>query len=166
MASGKTPKTSKWNELVAMASDHAGFAYKSALIPKLEEQGYEITDLGVFSEEPADYPDLAAKMAEALRSGRARRGILICGSGVGVSVAANKFSGIRAGICHDCYSAHQGVSHDDINVLCLGSRVLGFELAWEIIKTFLKARFGGKERHKRRLEKLDAIERANMKNNE
>lgn len=148
---------------IALACDHAGFAYKEILIPGLRNEGHRVFDLGVFSDEPVDYPDIAEKMAEAIRKGRAQRGILICGSGVGVSVAANKFSGIRAGVCHDCYSARQGVEHDDINVLCMGSRVIGIELAREILNAFIQARFEEKERYRRRVEKVRRIERKNMK---
>jgi ribose 5-phosphate isomerase B len=148
---------------IAVASDHAGFRLKEQIIPVLEADGHEILDLGTNSESPVDYPDFARKIAMAILSGEAERGIFICGSGVGASVAANKFKGIRAGLCHDTYSAHQGVEHDDMNLLCLGSRVIGPELAFELIRAFLSAEFSEAERHKRRLQKLAAIEDENMK---
>jgi len=148
---------------IALASDHAGFSYKGKLLVILRKKGYSVEDLGVFSEEASDYPDIAQKMAEMLSKGDILRGILICGSGVGVCVAVNKFFGIGAGVCHDCYSARQAVEHDDIKVLCLGSRVLGFELMQEIAFAFLNARFSGEDRHKRRLAKLRSIERSSMK---
>lgn len=148
---------------IVIASDHAGFIYKIALLKDIREQGYEVTDLGSFDETPTDYPDHAADVAHAILSGQAKRGIIICGSGVGVSVAANKFKGIRAGVCHDVYSAHQSVEHDDANVLCLGERVIGIELAREIIFSFLKAEFSNAPRHQRRLDKIKAIEETTMK---
>lgn len=149
---------------VIISSDHAGFAYKTLLIAALKQEGYEVLDLGAYSEDNADdYPDYAAAVANALLNKQGDRGILICGSAVGVSVAANKFKGIRAGVCHDTYSAHQGVEHDDVNVLCLGQRVIGIELAKDIMFTFLKAAFSNAPRHKRRLEKILAIENKNMK---
>ncbi len=115
-------------------------------------------DLGAFEEEPADYPDFAKAIGEAIQKGKAERGILICGSGVGACVAANKMKGIRAGLCHDTYSAHQGVEHDDINVLCLGARIIGEELAKELVMAFISARFTGEKRHRRRLAKIRAME--------
>ena len=145
---------------LALASDHAGFALKSELATRLRTGPQEVVDLGAFDERPSDYPDCARLIAEALASQRADRGILICGSGVGAAIAANKFTGIRAGLCHDNYSAHQGVEHDAMNVLCLGSRVIGTALAFELVDTFLAARFTGEERHLRRLAKIDAIEQA------
>jgi ribose 5-phosphate isomerase B len=114
---------------VVIASDHGGFRYKNLLLKDISGHGYELTDLGAFREEPSDYPDHAEAVAHAILRGKAEKGILICGSGVGVSVAANKFKGIRAGVCHDTYSAHQCVEHDDVNVLCIGQRVIGLELA-------------------------------------
>src|SRR5215510_12851718 len=139
---------------VVIASDHGGFQYKSQLAIEIASQGYEVTDLGSFSESPSDYPDCAEAVALALLSGKADKGILVCGSGVGVSVAANKFKVIRAGVCHDTYSAHQCVEHDDVNVLCIGQRVIGIELAKEVVQVFLEATFSNEERHKRRLEKI------------
>jgi RpiB/LacA/LacB family sugar-phosphate isomerase len=144
---------------VALASDHAGFELKEKIAAHLQGAGFEVIDLGTGEEEPVDYPDFALAIGEALREGRADRGILICGSGVGACVAANKIKNIRAGLCHDTYSAHQGVEHDDINVLCLGSRVIGEELAKELVSVFLAARFTGEERHARRLAKIEAIEK-------
>ena len=144
---------------VALAADHAGFELKEKMAVFLEEAGFEVVDLGTSNREPADYPDFARAIGEALREGKAERGILICGSGVGACVAANKMKNIRAGLCHDTYSAHQGVEHDDINVLCLGSRVIGEELAKELVSAFLAARFTGEERHRRRLDKIKALEK-------
>lgn len=143
---------------VIIGSDHAGFPYKTILAATLEEAGYEVLDLGTYSVTPSDYPDHAAAVAEALLNKEGDRGILICGSAVGVSIAANKFKGIRAGVCHDTYSAHQSVEHDDVNILCLGERVIGLELAKDIVFSFLKAEFSGAERHVKRLEKIKAIE--------
>jgi len=148
---------------VVIASDHAGFQYKNLLLNDIREHGYLVTDLGSFNEEPSDYPDHAEMIANAILHKEAERGILICGSGVGVSVAANKFKGIRAGVCHDAYSAHQCVEHDDVNVLCIGQRVIGLELANEIILTFLGAKFSHAARHQKRLDKINAIETKNMK---
>lgn len=147
---------------VAIAADHAGFSLKGELIPELERLGHQVLDLGTFSSDPVDYPDYAEAIGAALMEKRAGRGVLICGSGVGASVAANKHPGIRAGICHDSYSAHQGVEHDDMNVLVLGARVIGPALARELVRDFLAARFSGEERHVRRLEKVKAIERRYM----
>jgi ribose 5-phosphate isomerase B len=148
---------------IVIASDHGGFQYKNILLKDIRDHGYEVTDLGTFNEEPTDYPDHAIAVANAILNKQAEKGILICGSGVGVSVAANKFKGIRAGVCHDTYSAHQSVEHDDVNVLCVGQRVIGIELAREIIFTFLSAQFTHAERHQRRLDKVNAIENNNMK---
>lgn len=150
---------------IILASDHAGFAYKSILIEALKEEAYEIIDLGAHSEESMDdYPDYAIQAATALLNKEADRAILICGSTVGISVAANKFRGIRAGVCHDTYSAHQSVEHDNANVLCLGQRVIGIALAKDIVQAFLKAEFSNEPRHIQRLEKVTAIENNNMKN--
>ena len=145
---------------MALAADHAGFELKEKMAAFLKEAGFEVVDLGTSNREPVDYPDFARAIGEALREGKAERGILICGSGVGACVAANKMKNIRAGLCHDTYSAHQGVEHDDINVLCLGSRVIGEELARELVSAFLAARFTGEERHMRRLAKVQAMEKA------
>ncbi|MFQ5679623.1 MAG: ribose 5-phosphate isomerase B [Gemmatimonadota bacterium] len=144
---------------IAIGADHAGFRYKEQLAADLSAWGHEVEDLGTHTEAAADYPDFAAAVAEAVRNGSAERGVVICGSAVGVSVAANKFPGIRAGVCHDTYSAHQGVEHDDMNVLCLGERIVGIELAREVLRSFLGARFTEEERHRRRLNKVLEIER-------
>jgi ribose 5-phosphate isomerase B len=144
---------------VALAADHGGLSLKDELAPWLCDLGFDVHDLGAHSLEPADdYPDFADAVAQAVASGRAQRGIIVCGSGVGASVVANKVRGVRAGLCHDTYAAHQGVEHDDMNVLCLGARVIGIELARELVTAFLNARFTGEERHQRRLNKLLAIE--------
>lgn len=144
---------------VAVGADHGGFALKKELVPRLGES-YEVLDLGAHELDTTDdYPDFVRTVTQAVISGRAERGIIICGSGVGAAVAANKVPGVRAAICHDIYSAHQGVEHDDMNVLCLGARVIGSELARELAIAFLEARFTGEERHRRRLEKVLAIER-------
>ncbi len=143
---------------VAIAADHAGFQLKTDLIPELRQLGHEVLDLGTGSTDPVDYPDFAEAVGKALTEGRAERGVLICGSGVGASVAANKHPDVRAGLCHDIYSAHQGVEHDDMNVLVLGARVIGPALAEELVRGFLGAKFSGEERHVRRLAKIKAIE--------
>ena len=150
---------------VIIGADHAGFSYKAILIKELQDKGYDVLDLGTRSEDSDDYPDRAEEVAVALLNKQGDRGILICGSAVGVSIAANKFKGIRAGVCHDTYSAHQSVEHDDVNILCLGERVIGIELAKEIVLTFLNANFTNAPRHKRRLEKIFTIENKNMKEN-
>ena len=144
---------------IAFAADHAGFELKNRLRDYLQGKEVEVLDLGAFSAEASDYPDFARTLGEAVRAGQAERGILICGSGVGACVAANKVKGIRAGLCHDSYSARQGVEHDDINVLVLGSRVVGEALARDLVDHFLAARFTAEERHQRRLGKVQAIER-------
>ena len=149
---------------VVIASDHGGFQYKQQLIKHIGALGYELADLGAFDLLPGDdYPDYAEAVAFALINSKAEKGILICGSGAGVSVAANKFKGIRAAVCHDTYSAHQCVEHDDVNVLCMGERVIGIELAKEIVVAFLEAKFSHEERHERRLGKITALENTNMK---
>ena len=143
---------------IALAGDHAGFALKERIKEHLTARGETVEDLGAHDTAPSDYPDFAEAVGEAVRQGRAARGILVCGSGVGVAAAANKIPGIRAGICHDHYTAHQGVEHDDMNVLALGARVVGEALALELVDAFLDARFTGEERHARRLAKVRAIE--------
>jgi len=148
---------------VVIAADHGGFQYKKSLLKQIREQAYNVTDLGAFDEMPSDYPDYAETVAGAILNGAAEKGILICGSGAGVSVAANKFKGIRAAVCHDTYSAHQCVEHDDVNVLCLGQRVIGIELSREIILAFLAATFSHESRHERRLSKIREIEAKNMR---
>lgn len=148
---------------IVIASDHGGFQYKTVLLEAIAGHGYELTDLGTYTEAATDYPDHAEAVAAAIQVGAAEKGVLICGSGAGVSVAANKFKGIRACVCHDTYSAHQCVEHDDINVLCIGQRVIGIELAKEIVLAFLSAGFSGEARHQRRLDKVIAAENRNMK---
>ena len=143
---------------IALAADHAGFRLKQRLGERLAARGEDVVDLGAHDEAPSDYPDFALAVGTAVAEGRAERGILVCGSGVGVVAAANKIPGIRAGLCHDHYSAHQGVEHDDMNVLALGARVIGESLAFEIVDAFLAARFSAEERHLRRLAKLRGIE--------
>lgn len=143
---------------VAIASDHTGFSLKEDLRAFIKKQNYEIIDLGTDSETAVDYPDFAEKIGLAISENKVERGVLICGSGVGASVAANKIPGVRAGLCHDTYSAHQGVEHDKMNVLVMGARVVGVELAKELVRAFLAAEFTNEERHVRRLEKVRALE--------
>src|SRR4051812_31472161 len=142
----------------SIGADHAGLALKARLIEALTHEGHELVDVGTHSEAAVDYPDIAEALARSVLDGRVPKGVLICGSGVGAAVAANKLPGIRAAICHDGYSAHQGVEHDDMNVLVLGSRVIGVELALDLVRTFLNARFTHEERHLRRLAKIRALE--------
>ncbi|MBI5745232.1 MAG: ribose 5-phosphate isomerase B [Elusimicrobia bacterium] len=145
---------------IAIASDHAGYPLKAALLKHLKACGHHLADLGTDSpDQPVDYPDFAAAAAREMLAGRAERAIIVCGSGVGACVAANKLKGVRAGLCHDTYSAHQGVEHDDMNVLCLGSRIIGEALAYEIADAFVKARFSKEERHARRLKKVEDLEK-------
>ena len=144
---------------IALSADHAGYVLKQELAAKLAQQGHEVLDLGTHSAAPVDYPDSAEAVATALRDRQAERGIIVCGSGAGVSIAASKFPGVRAAVCHDTYTAHQAVEHDDMNVLCLGARVVGPALALEVSNAFLAASFSGEERHQRRLDKVTAIER-------
>jgi ribose 5-phosphate isomerase B len=144
---------------IAVGADHAGTPLNELAIAELRKLGHEVVDLGTHDpSQPDDYPDYAAAVAEELISGRCERGLLICGSGVGVSVAANKVPGIRAAMCHDTYSAHQGVEHDNMNILCVGARVVGPELTLDLVRAFLAARFTGEERHRRRLAKITALE--------
>jgi RpiB/LacA/LacB family sugar-phosphate isomerase len=143
---------------IAVGADHAGFELKEKLLEYVRAAGHEAIDLGTHSTQSVDYPDYAKAVGLALREDRADRGLLLCGSGVGASVAINKIPGIRAGLCHDSYSAHQGVEHDDMNVLVLGARVIGLELAKELVGDFLRASFTNEERHRRRLEKVKALE--------
>ena len=143
---------------VAIGSDHAGFELKETVKHFLAEDHHEVLDVGTHSTVPVDYPDYAEAVGAAVRDSRAERGIIVCGSGVGASMAANRIPGIRAGLCHDTYSAHQGVEHDDMNVLVLGGRVVGTELACELVRPFLNARFTGDGRHVRRLAKMTALE--------
>jgi ribose 5-phosphate isomerase B len=145
---------------VAVACDHAGFPLKEAVLDVVRKAGHEVLDLGTDSTAPVDYPDFAEKVGHAIQRREADRGIVLCGSGVGAAVAANKMIGVRAGLCHDTYSAHQCVEHDDVNVLALGARIIGPELAVEIVRAFLSAKFTGEERHVRRLNKILAIEQS------
>jgi ribose 5-phosphate isomerase B len=145
---------------VTIGSDHAGFELKQLLADFLRKEGHRLTDVGTHNTEPVDYPDFAEALSKSVLCGDAERGILICGSGVGAAVAANKIPGIRAGLCHDTYSAHQGVEHDDANVLVLGARVIGPELAKELCVHFLGARFTNEDRHRRRLNKIRNIEQS------
>ena len=145
--------------IIAIGAVHGGFRLKQQLVESLTEMGHTVNDHGTFSEESVDYPDYARSVARCILEKKAERGILICGSGVGAGVAANKFPGIRAAVCHDTFSAHQGVEDDDMTVLCLGARVVGPELAKEIVRTFLTATFSGAERHLRRLRKISEIEK-------
>jgi ribose 5-phosphate isomerase B len=148
---------------IAVAFDHRGVKLREKILEVLAELGHEIVDLGTDAPQPRiDYPDKAREIGEAIRSGDAERGILCCGSGVGASVAASKIPGIRAAICHDVYSAHQGVEHDDMNVLCLGSEVVGPELTADLVRTFVRAQFDGGERYVRRLQKIEQLENANV----
>ncbi len=145
-----------------MACDHAGFELKTALLPIVAGLGHQTIDLGTGDTTPVDYPDYAEAVALAVRDGRAERGIMICGSGVGAAIAANKLPGIRACVCHDTYSAHQGVEHDQMNVLVLGARIIGIALAREIVSAYLAAEFTGEERHARRMAKIRALEEKYM----
>jgi ribose 5-phosphate isomerase B len=146
---------------VGFACDHGGFPLKPIILATIKAAGHEAIDLGTNSAESVDYPDFAVKLGQVITSGQATRGILVCGSGVGACIAANKIKGIYASVCHDTYSGHQGVEHDNMNVLCLGARIIGPELAVEIVKAYLAATFSTEERHRRRVGKVQAIEKAN-----
>jgi ribose 5-phosphate isomerase B len=148
---------------IALAADHAGYALKDELAAKLAQQGHDVLDLGAHSSAPVDYPDSADAVAAVIRNDQVDRGIIVCGSGAGVSIAANKFPGIRAAVCHDTYTAHQAVEHDDMNVLCLGARVVGSALALDLVNAFLGASFSTEERFQRRLRKILDIESRYMK---
>jgi RpiB/LacA/LacB family sugar-phosphate isomerase len=148
---------------IVIGSDHAGFRLKNAMGDLIRSLGHAVLDVGAFNENPSDYPDFAEAVGRAVLDGRAERGVLICGSGIGASVAANKLIGIRAGICHDTYSGHQGVEHDNMNVLVMGSRVIGEKLAEDVVRAYLMAKFTNEERHVRRLAKVDALERKMLK---
>jgi len=143
---------------IVIGSDHAGFQLKTAMGDLLRSLNQEVLDVGAFNENPSDYPDFAEAVGRAILDRKAERGVLICGSGVGAGVAANKLTGIRAAVCHDSYSAHQGVEHDDMNVLVLGSRIIGVKLAEDLVKTYLAAKFTNEDRHVRRLAKIKALE--------
>ena len=148
---------------IVIGSDHAGFRLKNAIGDLVRSLSHSVLDVGAFNENPSDYPDFAEAVGKAVIDGRAERGVLICGSGIGASVAANKIIGIRAGICHDTYSGHQGVEHDNMNVLVMGSRIVGEKLAEDVVRAFLAAKFTNEERHVRRLAKVDALERKMLK---
>ena len=150
---------------IAVGADHAGFALKALAVAELHQLGHEVLDLGTDSDEPVDYPDFAQAVAEAVMRGKAERGLLLCGSGVGASVAANKVPGVRAAVCHDTFSARQGVEDDDMNVLCLGARVIGPQLALDVIRAWSGATFSSAERHTRRLNKVKAIEERYQRHN-
>jgi RpiB/LacA/LacB family sugar-phosphate isomerase len=143
---------------IVIGADHAGFEVKQMIAGYLRHLAHDVIDVGTDSDTPVDYPDFAEAVGKAISAGAAERGVLICGSGVGASVAANKIPGIRAGLCHDTYSAHQGVEHDDMNVLVLGARVIGVELARELVNNFLAAKYSNEERHHRRVAKIKALE--------
>ena len=145
---------------LAVGGDHAGFALKGLLIATLRGDGHEVRDFGAYSPEPVDFPDVARLVCGAVLAGEVARGIMVCGTGVGASIAANKIPGIRAAVCHDLYSAHQGVEHDDVNVLCLGAQIVGELMARELARTFLTARFDGSEEFRRRVAKLAELDRA------
>jgi ribose 5-phosphate isomerase B len=144
---------------IVLGADHAGFDLKQGLVGFVRSLGHEVVDVGTTNRDPVDYPKFSEAVALAVLNGQADRGVLICGSGVGASVAANKFPGIRAGLCHDTYSAHQGVEHDNMNILVMGGRVIGEELAFELVRAYLGAHFTGEERHRRRLEEVTQIEK-------
>ncbi len=144
---------------IVVGADHRGYELKDEIAAALQQAGHEVLDLGTNSADSVDYPDYARAIGGALTDGRAERGVLVCGSGVGASIAANKIHGVRAALCHDTYSARQGVEHDDMNVLCLGARVIDSELALELVRAFLDARLSGEERYRRRLEKVAEMER-------
>ncbi len=144
---------------LAVGADHAGFELKEALLELLRGAGHDVLDVGTHTSEAVDYPDFAGAVAERVATGQVERGIMVCGSGVGASIAANKIPGARAAVCHDCYSAGQGVEHDDMNVLVLGARVVGIEVARQLVLAFLAATFSGEERHRRRLTKVLELER-------
>lgn len=144
---------------IAIGADHAGFELKESIKTCLLDLKHDVLDLGTHNTQPVDYPDYAEAVGLAVRDGIAERGILMCGSGVGASVAANKIPGVRAGLCHDHYSAHQGVEHDDMNVLVMGGRVIGESVALELVRAFLEAKYTGEARHQKRLDKVNAIER-------
>ncbi|NTV36804.1 MAG: ribose 5-phosphate isomerase B [Anaerolineaceae bacterium] len=143
---------------IALSSDHAGFPLKQALVETIQSAGHTVLDLGTNNLDPVDYPDFAEKAGRAIQDGRADRAVVVCGSGVGASIAANKLKGIYACLCHDTYSAHQGVEHDKMNMLCLGGRIIGEELAKEVVKSFLGASFCDEERHRRRTGKIKKLE--------
>ncbi|HZR00482.1 MAG TPA: ribose 5-phosphate isomerase B [Chloroflexota bacterium] len=143
---------------IAIGGDHAGFPLKGPVVEQLRSWGHEVTDHGTHTPDPVDFPDIAQKVCDAVRRGQADRGIMVCGTGVGAAIAANKIPGIRAALCHDIYSAHQCVEHDDVNVMCLGAQIVGDALAYELIRAFLDARFSTEEHFRRRVRKLAEME--------
>jgi RpiB/LacA/LacB family sugar-phosphate isomerase len=145
---------------IVVGADHRGYCLKDVIAGHLRASGHEVTDVGTHDAESVDYPDIAEAVGQAIQRGEAERGVLVCGSGVGAVIAANKLIGIRSAICHDTYSAHQGVEHDDMNLLCLGSRVIGEDVALEVVDEFIGAKFSGEERYRRRLEKVEKLEDA------
>lgn len=145
---------------IAVACDHAGFILKDDVIAAVQQAGHEVIDLGTYDQEPVDYPDYAEKVGNAIQQHKADRGILVCGSGVGACIAANKMKGVYASVCHDVYSARQGVEHDNMNVLCLGGRIIGVETARDLVKAFLSGNFSTEERHRRRVGKIVKIEQS------
>jgi ribose 5-phosphate isomerase B len=148
---------------IVLGCDHAGFSLKQIVLDTIRKAGHQVLDVGTDSPAPVDFPDIAEKVGSAIIEKRAQRGILLCGSGVGACIAANKITGVYAGVCHDVYSAHQGVEHDDMNVLCLGSRIIGPELARELVQAYLAARVSKEERYRRRVEKIRRIESASIR---
>jgi ribose 5-phosphate isomerase B len=148
---------------IAVSCDHAGFPYKATIMQSIRDLGHTVIEMGSVSTQPVDYPDITEPVARAIQSGQADRAVIICGSGVGVTFTANKYKGIRACVCHDSYSAHQGVEHDNLNVLCLGAKVVGIEVARELVSAFLSAKFSSQERYHRRIEKVESIERRMFK---
>ena len=147
---------------LAIGGDHAGFPLKEPIIDALRDWGHEVVDLGAHSTEPVDFPDITQAVCTRVRDGEADRAILVCGTGVGACIAANKIDGIRAALCHDVYSAHQSVEHDDVNVLCLGAQIVGLPLALDLLRTFLAARFSDEEHFRRRVRKITDLERGNL----
>jgi ribose 5-phosphate isomerase B len=145
---------------IVVGGDHRGYQLKDVIAEHLRAAGHQVEDVGTHSSESVDYPDVAVAIGSLIQSGKAERGVLVCGSGVGAVIAANKLPGIRAGICHDTYSAHQGVEHDDMNLVCLGSRIIGEDVALEVVDAFIGAKFSGEERYRRRLQKVADLERA------
>ena len=144
---------------IVVGADHAGFPLKGTVVQALRAWGHVVEDVGTDSPEPVDFPDVAQKVCEPVHAGRAERGVLVCGTGVGACIAANKLAGIRAAVCHDVHSAHQAVEHDDVNVCCLGARIIGDWLALDLLRAFVEARFSGEEHFRRRLDKLAQLER-------
>ena len=145
---------------LVVGGDHAGFALKGPIVEVLRSWGHEVTDVGTHSSEPVDFPDIARELCSKLQNGEAERGVMVCGTGVGAAIAANKHAGIRAAVCHDVYSAHQCVEHDDVNVLCLGAQIVGDQVAFDLLRTYLAAKFSTSEELRRRVAKLAELERS------